>query len=128
MLFRSRASDWRAEADLRDFEEIFPFQFRSPDDPDGLLSPVHAGYPEAQLAETLPSLRYSDEWDRETLVVRLCDLDTKQIRRFAAACGVSDVASFLAALQIQNATSLRPDRSIWTAWRASGATTTEWAT
>lgn len=105
VILTSRASDWRAEADLRDFEEIFPFRFRSPDVPDGREAPVHAGYPEAELRGTMPSLRYSNEWDRETLLVRLCDLDAKQIRRFAAACGVSDVASFLAALQIQNATS-----------------------
>ena len=105
VILTSRASDWRAEADLRDFEEIFPFQFRSPDDPDGRETPVHAGYPEAELGGTLPSLRYLNEWDRETLVVRLCDLDAKQIRRFAAACGVTDVSSFLAALQLHNATS-----------------------
>ena len=137
VVLTSRASDWRAEADLRDFEEIFPFRFRSPDDPDGLElqgdlfddsqrqragwtalsdklharsgeqveAPVHAGYPEGELGGTLPSLSYSDEGDRETLVVRLCDLDAGQIRRFAAACGVTDVASFLAELQIRNAMS-----------------------
>jgi len=105
VILTSRASDWRAEADLRDFEEIFPFQFPSADDPDGLEAPVHAGYPKGELGGTLPSFRYPDEWDRETLVMRLCDLDAKQIRRFAAACGVTDVSGFMAALQLQNATS-----------------------
>jgi hypothetical protein len=105
VILTSRASDWRAEADLRDFEEIFPFRFPLPDDPDGCEFAVHAGYPEGELGATLPSRSYSNEWDSKTLIVRLSDLDSRQIRRFAAACGVTDISTFLAALQVRNATS-----------------------